>query len=116
MQNCNYGRRGWYILQGSHITWGHFWCWVLHRVQGKFHIGGKKNKSLSHPGQGVEDGVAEKKAGKAGCETGGDSKGNRVNEGSLVNGQGTSIIEILFLRFYHLQRESEKKTKWETKR
>lgn len=84
-----------------------------YKVQ-NFSIGGCKNKS-SHPGQGVEDGVAQKKAGKAGGETGRDSKGNRVHESSLVNGQGTSIIEILFLSFI-LYREKVNKPKWGTKR
>ena len=60
-----------------------------------------KMKFFSHPGKRVEDGVAQEKAGKACSETSGDSEGNRVHEGSLVTEQRPSIIEILFLRFYH---------------
>ena len=59
---------------------------------------------LFHPGKRVEDGVAQEKAGKACSETSGDSEGNRVHEGSLVTERRTSIIEILLLRCYHLQR------------
>ena len=60
-------------------------------------------KFFSHPGKRVEAGVAQEKAGKACSETSGNSKGNTVHEGSIVTKQRTSIIEILFLRFYHLQ-------------
>ena len=49
-------------------------------------------KSFSHPGERVEDGMAEKEAGKAGGETSRDSEGNRVHEGSLVNEERTSIV------------------------